>query len=68
MTLEEKAKEFVSKRASGTSQEMDYYANYLVEFANEDAKEHPLVTDKRCLNLYYWPDVIPDCFKDMEEV
>lgn len=34
---------------------------------NEDAQEHPLVTDKRCLNLYYWPDVIPDCFKDMEE-
>ena len=39
MTLEEKAKEFVSKRASGTSQEMDYYANYLVEFANEVTKE-----------------------------
>jgi len=32
-----------------------------------NAQEHPLVTDKRCLNLYYWPDVIPDCFKDMEE-
>lgn len=39
ITLEEKAKEFVSKRASGTSQEMDYYANYLVEFANEVTKE-----------------------------
>ena len=35
---------------------------------NEDAREHPLVTYKRCLNLYYWPDIVPDCFKDMEEV
>lgn len=39
MTLEERAKEFVSKIASGTSQEMDYYANLLVEFANETTKE-----------------------------
>ncbi len=39
MTLEERAKEFVSKMASGTSQEMDYYANILVEFANEATKE-----------------------------
>lgn len=29
----------------------------------EKAEEHPLVTDKRLLNLYYFPDVIPDCFK-----
>ena len=39
MNLEERAKEFVSKIASGTSQEMDYYANFLVEFANEITKE-----------------------------
>ena len=39
MTLDERAKEFVSKIASGTSQEMDYYANLLVEFANETTKE-----------------------------
>ena len=39
MTLEERAKEFVSKIASGTAQEMDYYANILVEFANETTKE-----------------------------
>ena len=39
MTLEERAKEFVSKIASGTSQEMDHYANLLVEFANEVTKE-----------------------------
>lgn len=30
---------------------------------NSSAAEHPLVTDKRLLNLYYFPDVIPDCFK-----
>ena len=27
---------------------------------------HPLVTDKRCLNLNWWPDIIPDCFKECE--
>lgn len=26
-------------------------------------KEHPLVTDVRCFNLNWWPDIIPDCFK-----
>ena len=33
----------------------------------ECAMEHPLVTDKRCLTLSYWPDVVPDCFKDIGE-
>ncbi len=33
----------------------------------DDADAHPLVTDKRCLNINYWPDVIPDCFKECEE-
>ena len=37
--LKNRAKEFVSKIASGTPQEMDYYANILVEFANETTKE-----------------------------
>ena len=27
---------------------------------------HPLVTDKRCLNLNWWPDVVPECFKECE--
>lgn len=31
------------------------------------SEEHPLVTDKRLLNTYYFPDVIPDCFKEMED-
>ena len=31
------------------------------------AEDHPLVTDKRCLNLNWWPDVVPDCFKECEE-
>ena len=33
----------------------------------DEASAHPLVTDKRCLNMNYWPDVIPDCFKECEE-
>ena len=35
----ERAKEFVSKKASGTPYAIDYYANLLVEFANEATKE-----------------------------
>lgn len=26
---------------------------------------HPLVIDKRCLNLNWWPDVVPECFKEL---
>lgn len=37
--LKNRAKEFVSEIASGTPQEMDYYTNILVEFANETTKE-----------------------------
>lgn len=37
--LKNRAKEFVSEIASGTPQEMDYYANILVEFANVTTKE-----------------------------
>jgi hypothetical protein len=29
--------------------------------------EHPLVTDPRCLKFSYWPDVVPDCFKECDE-
>ena len=32
----------------------------------EKAEDHPLVTDKRCLKLSWWPDIIPDCFKELE--
>ena len=32
----------------------------------EKAEDHPLVTDKRCLKLNWWPDIIPDCFKECE--
>lgn len=27
---------------------------------------HPLVKDKRCLNLNWWPDVVPNCFKEID--
>ena len=30
-------------------------------------EDHSLVTDKRCLDLNYWPDVVPVCFKECEE-
>ncbi len=33
----------------------------------DDASAHPLVTDKRCLNINYWPDIVPDCFKECEK-
>lgn len=30
-------------------------------------EDHPLIKDKRCLDFKYWPDVIPDCFKECEQ-
>ena len=33
---------------------------------NDVENEHPLVTDKRCLNLSYWPDVVPVCFEEVD--
>lgn len=32
----------------------------------DDADAHPLVKDKRFLKLSFFPDVIPDCFKEVE--
>lgn len=29
--------------------------------------EHPLVTDKRCLKMNYWPNIVPKCFEDIED-
>ena len=31
------------------------------------AEDHPLVKDKRCLKLSWWPDILPNCFEDMGE-
>ena len=33
----------------------------------DDESAHPLVKDKRFLKLSFFPDVIPDCFKECEE-
>ena len=30
-------------------------------------EDHSLVTDKRCLDLNYWPDIVPSCFAETEE-
>ena len=31
------------------------------------AELHPLVTDKRCLRLSWWPDIMPKCFEDLDK-
>ena len=28
-------------------------------------EEHPLVTDKRCLRMNYWPETVPKCFEEL---
>lgn len=33
----------------------------------DNADEHPLVTDRRCLRLNWFPDTIPNCFEDLDE-
>lgn len=35
--------------------------------SDELEKEHPLVKDKRCLQLGYWPDIVPKCFEDIDK-
>ena len=36
--------------------------------STEDMKRlHPLVTDERYFKLSYFPDVVPECFKECEE-
>lgn len=37
------------------------------EEETDGAEKHPLVKDKRFLSLSFFPDVIPDCFKECEE-
>ena len=55
-TAREKRLEAAKKKAEQTKAE------------NEASAElHPLVTDKRCLNLRYWPDITPKCFADLED-
>ena len=36
------------------------------EEETDGAEKHPLVKDKRFLSLSYFPNVIPDCFKECE--
>ena len=33
----------------------------------DDESAHPLVKDKRFLKLSFFPDIVPDCFKECEE-
>lgn len=40
--------------------------NKQTETNEADADAHPLVKDKRFLNLSFFPDVIPDCLKELE--
>ena len=30
-------------------------------------ESHPLVTDKRCFRLSWWPNTVPKCFEDLDE-
>ena len=39
----------------------------ITESASEDMKNHPLVTDPHFLILSYFPDVVPICFKELEQ-
>ena len=30
-------------------------------------ESHPLVKDKRCFRLSWWPNIVPSCFEDLDE-
>ncbi len=32
----------------------------------DDESQHPLITDKRCLRLGWFPDTVPKCFEDLD--
>ena len=44
---------------------VDYISQY-VEQNKVDNGNHPLVTDKRCLRLGWFPDTVPKCFEDLD--
>lgn len=52
--LNKKKQQAITKRLEKTPQE------------TAALEDHSLVTDKRCLDFNYWPDVVPDCFKECE--
>lgn len=38
------------------------------KYSIEELKKlHPLVTDERCFRMSYWPETLPNCFKNLEE-
>lgn len=39
--------------------------DYAKTYGFDNEKEHPLVKDKRMLNINYWPNVVPKCFEDL---
>ena len=60
----------ICKQRIQRREEMARKAENRKQLAEEDltseAELHPLVTDKRCLNLNWWPDVVPNCFKELD--
>ena len=63
----EKILEIMSeKRAALERRKKDSKTTAPQESIDEEA-QHPLVTDKRCLKLSWWPDITPNCFEDLDK-
>lgn len=45
---------------------VDHKQRKTLQYGDDEASEHPLVTDKRLLKLSYFPDVTPECFSEGE--
>lgn len=70
------------KKSYYTKQDLIYFTEYFTiqdpmkrrAYAKEvqkqqdeaELKGHPLVTDRRLLNINFWPDIVPKYFEDME--
>lgn len=39
---------------------------YFDDMKIDKEDEHPLVKDKNCLKLSYWPNIVPKCFEDLD--
>lgn len=61
MYIDNKQQEYYEKKT------LDILTDYFDTGKSEEEDSHPLVTDKRCLQVSWFPDIVPKCFEDLDE-
>lgn len=62
-----KIKEYREQRLKKAKKRMAEYYTERTEEEIAALEDHSLVTDRRCLDLNWWPDIVPSCFAETEE-